>query len=210
MKLRKIEWLALLIIVLLLVIAAAAVGSVMYREFQAAVAVAPPADAGQTAALTTAQEAYPVAEAAARRWRNDAFLTGVSAVWRQPAEARLQSGKTNWVFSFYSPSARKEYIVPISGRTLGASIIREAKRTPAPLSPANWQVDSPQAIRDFLDHSGRQFLRHNPQANVHLQLATSAQGQPEWRITALSAPDRPTLLYFVSANGNETRIAANP
>ncbi len=211
MKLKKIEWLALLMTVLLLVAATVVVGSVMYREFQTTAAVASPAANETTAAQTTARQAYPAAEAAARRWREDAYLTGASAVWRQPTEAGLQNGKTDWVFSFYSPSAGKEYLVSVSGHTLHTSLIREVGRAPAPLAPAQWQVDSTQALRDFLDHSGRRFLRLNPQANVHLQLAVSAQGKAEWRITALSAPDRPTLLYFVDANGTggETRIAAS-
>jgi len=199
MKLSKAELATLLVLFLAVVVTGLVLVTLVRQQFSTAMAVSQ-----DVASLTTAKDAYPLAEALARRWRDDVQLSRVTAAWRRPTEAQLLSGKTNWAFYFYSPSAQQTIIVSVRGRIVQESGVSPASQAPATISPADWQIDSPQAIRDFLDHGGRQFLQTHPQSNVHLQLLASEAGQVEWSIIALSVPGEPTVQFFLNATGGLT------
>ena len=194
MKFSKAELATLLVLFLAVVVTGLVLVTLVRQQFSMAMAVSQ-----NVASLTTAKEAYPLAEALARRWRDDVRLSRVTAAWRQPTEAQLLSGQTSWAFYFYSPSARQTIIVSVRGQIVQKSRVSSTHQAPTTISPADWRIDSPQAIRDFLDHGGRQFLQTHPQSNVHLQLFVSEAGQVEWSITALSAPGQPTVQFFLNA-----------
>lgn len=194
MRFSRKEKLLLGVMFLALVVTAAILVRFVYQE------VVPRADGPRNLSeYATAAEAYPQAETLARQWRIDAQLSRVTAAWRSPTEEELLSGKTSWAFYFYSPSAGQSYIVSAAGAEVHESRINDEPQAPPLIPLAQWVVDSPQAIRDFLDHGGRQFLQVNAHSNVHLQLLASEDQRVEWNITALSAPGQPTVLFFLNA-----------
>ncbi len=201
MKFSKTEWIISVGAVLGLFLAAIVIVALALGATRR-VSARPPVTLPQqnaAALTTTAKDAYPAAEALARRWHDDAQLSRITAAWRQPTETQLLTGKTSWAFYFYSPSVRETYIVSVAGQTARQSRVSPAPQVPPTISSNYWQVDSPKAIRDFLEHGGRQFLQEHPQSSVHLQLNVSEKGQVEWSVIGLSAPDEPTVVFFLNA-----------
>jgi len=202
MKLTKQEWLVFLATVLGIFLVAIIIGMLVIKAVRyqpAAQTKAQPRPQQAAPALTTAKAAYPPAESLARQWHNDAQLTRVTAAWRQPTEAQLLSGQTSWAFYFYSPAAQESYIVSVTGQSAHASRIGPAVQIRPVILPNYWQVDSPQAIHDFLEHGGREFLQKHPQASVNLQLNVSDAGQVEWSVMGVSTPDQTPVVFFLNA-----------
>lgn len=141
--------------------------------------------------ILTAQEAYPLAEGAARAWQPDAKLSNASSSWGSGATPQeLVEGKTTWGFHFISPSASQFCIVSVVGEEARVIESGSIPRVPILLALADWHVDSPQALSIFLDHGGRDFLAAHADADVHLHLLTRVENETLiWLAIGLSSND---------------------
>ncbi len=194
---KNIEGIALLGTILLFAMAALAVGGILYREYVATTTVIE--EQTYLNALTTGQEAYRLALPKAQAWHDDVVVTGVEAVWRQPASPELLRGKTNWVLYFYSPSAHQTRTLSVVGKTVQINQTNDTDTAPKFIDNNTWQVDSPQAIQTFLQNGGQTFLNSYPHANIHIQLHQAENGGAEWRIMGVISPGKPTMLFYVNA-----------
>lgn len=150
--------------------------------------------------VLTAKEAYPQAEKVAREWRGDARLSSATAAWSRPTVAELTTGRTAWGFSFVSPSAGETAIVTVVGQQAERVQVQRASKVPQLLDAAGWQVDSPKAIRMFLDHGGEGFLRDHPESEIHLRLSTRAEeGTILWLAVGLSADGQSSTFLQIDA-----------
>lgn len=150
--------------------------------------------------VLTAKEAYPRAEKVAREWRNDAWLSSATAAWNRPTVDELMKGQTAWGFSFVSPSAGETAIVTVIGQQAGLVQVQPVSKVPEILDVVGWQVDSPQAIRMFLDHGGEGFLRDYPESEIHLRLSTRAEeGTISWLAIGLSADGQSSSFLQIDA-----------
>ncbi|MBI2865007.1 MAG: hypothetical protein HYX94_10655 [Chloroflexi bacterium] len=173
-------------------------------------------------ATSSAREAYPLAEQAAREWRRDAELRSVRATWHNPNPAELREGKTAWAFYFVSPPGRgltqpegwvprrggklMGYIVTVSeGKAQG---IREGEfpSDGQSLTFVDWKVDSPQALRFFLENGGQDFLAGHAQADAHAILQGAEGGQPPtWELTLLDKQTKTALSLQLDASTGKVR-----
>ena len=150
--------------------------------------------------VLTAREAYPQAEKVAKEWQSDARLSSATAAWSRPTVADLTTGRTAWGFSFVSPSAGETAIVTVVGQQAERVQVQRASKIPELLDVAGWQVDSPQAVRMFLDNGGEGFLRDHPDSEIHLRLSTRAkEGTIFWLAVGLSADGQSSAFLQVDA-----------
>jgi hypothetical protein len=150
--------------------------------------------------VLTAREAYPQAEKVAKEWRDDARLSSATAAWSRPTVAELTTGQTAWGFSFVSPSAGETAIVTVVGQQAERVQVQRVSKVPELLDVAGWQVDSPLAIRTFLDHGGEGFLRDHPDSEIHLRLSTRAEdGTIFWLAVGLSADGQSSAFLQIDA-----------
>lgn len=162
--------------------------------------VGPPGGPTPSYKVLTAQEAYSQAEKVAREWRGDARLSSATATWSQPTVAELTTGQTAWGFSFVSPSAEETAIVTVIGQQTELVQAQQASKVPELLDVAGWQVDSPQAMRMFLENGGEGFLRDHPESEIHLRLSTRAQeGTIHWLAIGLSADGQSSSFLQIDA-----------
>ena len=148
----------------------------------------------------TAREAYPLAQEVALAWQPDAQLTSVTSSWSNVSVDELARGKTTWAFYFLSPSARQAAIISVVGRKATVVQTQRVTKIPALLDATGWRVDSPLAIRNFLDNGGYVFLQEHPDADVHLRLVTQAANQTLlWMAVGLSAADQATIVVQIDA-----------
>lgn len=162
---------------------------------------------GPTATVTevgfTAKTAYPLAEEAAKGWREDAQLLSATAAWGEATEKELASGKTSWGFYFLSPLARQIKAFSVSGESATGTKTFDLTSTPQGIDLSRWQVDSPEAIKIFLDQGGRDFLARYPGAAVHLRLAAQEDGRLVWTASGLSSQDKSTFSLEIDATTGE-------
>lgn len=162
--------------------------------------VGPPGGPTPAYEALTAREAYPRAEKVAREWRGDARLSSATAAWSQPTVAELATGRTAWGFSFVSPSAEETAIVTVIGQQAERVQVQRASKVPELLDAVGWRVDSPQAMRMFLDHGGEGFLRDHPESEIHLRLSTRAEeGTILWLAVGLSADGQSSAFLQIDA-----------
>lgn len=142
--------------------------------------------------VLTAQEAYPLAEGAARAWQPDAKLSNASSSWGNGATPQeLLEGKTTWGFHFISPSTSQFCIVSVMGEEARVIESGSIPKVPVLLELSDWHVDSPQALNVFLDQGGRDFLAAHADTDVHLHLLTSIENETLlWLASGLSPNDR--------------------
>ena len=69
---------------------------------------------------------------------------------------------------------------------------------------ALWQVESPQVLRLFLDHGGRDFLAQYPGATVTLRLGPETDGERlVWLASGIHSADGSTMTLQVDASTGE-------
>ncbi len=171
----------------------------------------PASESPREPTVSTAKGAYPLAERVARKWKLDAELRSVRSTWQNPTPAQLREGKVSWAFYFVSPSSTRGgkvsgYIVSVSGGE--AEGVREGQfaATAKSLIFVDWKVDSPQALKVFLDNGGQDFLASHAQADIHaiLQTAEGAES-PIWEMTALDRQTKATMSLQVDASSGTAR-----
>jgi len=186
----KKEWTILIFLVVLVLAIYGGLLLVVTRGGGARVesAVSRPAPAWKA---LTAREAYPLAREAARAWQPDAQLSMASSAWRGNATSQeLLEGRTTWGFHFVSPATGQFCVISVVGDKAQVVESGDIPRVPVLLEVADWNIDSPQALSLFLEHSGRDFLAAHAGADVHLRLLAGVENETLlWLAVGLPAND---------------------
>ena len=151
----------------------------------------------------TAQTAYPLAEGAAKDWRDDAYLLSATAAWSQATEKGLREGKTSWAFYFLSPLARQIRVFSVTAEGVAGTRTMDALSVPSGIDPSRWQVDNPEVIRLFLEQGGQGFMEQHPDASLHLRLAADEDGRLVWMASSLSSGSKENLSVKIDAQTGE-------
>lgn len=157
----------------------------------------------------TAKEAYPSALKAAQAWQGDAQLVSANASWRDLAAEELLDAEVAWAFTFFSPLARQIRILSVTPNA--AEAVESIDVTPRTrvADVELWQVDSPQVLRAFLDHGGREFLSENPDATASLRLGPGEGGEPlVWLAFGISSGNKSTHTVQVDPTDGQVKSAA--
>jgi len=131
---------------------------------------APTPTAGPTAGavLGSAKEWYPVAEARAKAWQGDAFLTLIEGenvvigIDRYEVQAPFSGQVVSWVYHFFSLSQTKLYFVTVGGGqvtgVLEGELIGLSPELYVGLKPvAEWRVDSTGAVEIAKRELGKKY-----------------------------------------------------
>lgn len=211
---NRLEWiLGILLVVLLGVVAVLAVmfwirpdasgppANSATAIAQRANAIAPtPPFAGQTAKV-----AYAAALQKAQEWHDDAILVNASATWPQgTSQQDLLAGTTTWGFSFYSPQAAS--LATISVVDNQASLVSEtAHQQPAPpLEASGWNLDSRDAIQQFLSEGGVNFIGNNGITTLTAMLSLdNPNNRIEWLLSLFATQTERSFTMRIDATSGE-------
>lgn len=188
----RLEWVLGILLVLLLLIVVGISAMLWFRpevptldENAAANATAVAARDGAStpgAPGRTARIAYVAAQQAGRQWQEDAVLVRAEATWpRDTGVEDLQVGAANWAYTFYSPAAGRTALVTVQDGE--ASLLSESEgKVNQPLANVTgWNVDSQQALTQFLEAGGSAFMREARTTTAIMELSLANENQrPEW------------------------------
>lgn len=150
-------------------------------------------------AAVTARSAFALAQEAALKWREDAYLTSVSASWpRATVEAFRQP--VPWTCQFYSPSAGKVNIISVEGEEARPFRQSYAPYRLSAITLEAWPVDSPQALAGWLNAGGGRFLRTHTLVDVHAALRYDKKvDRVVWYVTGLNSAGEDAFSHAVEA-----------
>ena len=160
----------------------------------------------------TARRQYEQAAAFALGWRADAQLLSCRASWEQTA-INLVGRPVAWNFRFYSPGSQRLYFVVVEpgGAVRAIQHVRPISQPPPAVSLADWQLDSPAALANWLNSGGGAFLGQHAGGTVIAQLSVRAHGQPpQWTVAGYAPDTDETFAVTVDATDGATAIAAKP
>jgi hypothetical protein len=133
----------------------------------------------------SARNQYARAEDAARDWQPDAALVSAATSWSFVSLDDF-SRPVDWTFQFFSPATGRVYTVNVDQTSV--TPIRDTL-SPYELSiidVEHWQIDSYQAINDWLNQGGGTFLKRHPVVDVSIRLAQPRGGAPVWTVVGLT------------------------
>jgi hypothetical protein len=161
--------------------------------------------------VVTARELYPQAEALALAWQPDAQLMSASAAWREPTKARLLTETPSWVFLFYSPAAGQVYRASVTAAGAEGAVDTHLQVTPTLIDPAQWEVDSENAMLLFLSNEGRDFLLRQEVTTVRMRLSAALKpGRLVWMVAALSSAEGTGMSVMVDATSGAVEVSEPP
>jgi hypothetical protein len=162
------------------------------------------------ASEVTARTLYPLALERASAWRVDAQLVSARGVWDKTA-INLVGRPVEWAYRFYSAQARLLYFVTVKpdGRVAGTQHLRTVNQPPG-LPVADWYIDSPAALSNWLNNGGGPFLGSRPGSQVVAQLSVrSAGAAPAWTVVGYDRLKEEYLATTVQAANGETKVISN-
>jgi len=152
----------------------------------------------------TAKDAYPQALQEAQTWQPDADLVSASASWREVTAEQLLEEDASWGFTFFSAQTRQIRVVAVNREGAKGAENVDVPPTVRTVDTASWQLDSPEVLRLFLDHGGRDFLAQHPGATVSLRLGLEEGGERlVWHAFGIYSTDRSTITLSVDANSGD-------
>jgi hypothetical protein len=156
--------------------------------------------AGQTAKM-----AYAAAQRAALNWRDDARLLNASATWPQGAsQQQILSGETTWAFTFYSAASGAFVMISVVENQAAIVSEGEAAQATEPLAASGWQLDSRDAIQQFLEEGGATFMETAGVTNLIIQLNTdNSNGRIEWFVSLFAKQTGSSLNMRIDATSGE-------
>ena len=212
---NRLEWILGIVLIILLAIVAVFSLLLWFRpdgeqptasDSAAAVAVR----ANQIAPTSTfdgqtAKIAFTAAQPVAANWQSDAALLNASATWPQGASSReLIEGETTWSFTFYSPQSKATALISV---VEGAATLVSTGdySAPNPILAANgWQLDSKDAIEQFLTEGGETFINNNGVTNLTMMLSTSSEaGRIQWLVSLFSTQTLRSYTMELDATSGE-------
>lgn len=145
----------------------------------------------------TAKTAYLAALKQAQGWHSPLELVSLSASWPNASLDSLGQAET-WDFSFFSGEHERLYFVVVATDKLvvGRPHPFKLKRPPRLVNPAEWAVDSDQALSIWLNNGGGAFVQTFPENQVEILLRRdNNSNKPIWNIIGVT-PDQSQLLYM--------------
>jgi hypothetical protein len=150
-------------------------------------------------AAVSARSAYLLAQEVALNWREDAYLTSVSSSWPSATMGAFAE-PVSWVFQFYSPSGGKVNLISVAGGEARALRQSFAPYALSAIVPDAWQVDSPQALAEWLNAGGGRFLRAHTLVDVHASLRYDKQSRRlVWYVMGLDSAGADVFSHAVQA-----------
>jgi hypothetical protein len=152
----------------------------------------------------SARNQYARAQDAARAWQPDAALVSAAASWPFAGLDDF-SRPVDWTFQFYSPATGRAYTTNVDQTDV--TPIRET------LSPyalpvidlEQWQIDSYQAVNEWLNQGGGTFLKKNPVVDVSIRLARQHGETPTWTVVGIDDSGEVVQTTRVDARASEVR-----
>jgi hypothetical protein len=173
------------------------------------------AEIAPTATFTgqTAKVAFAAAQRAALAWQNDAALLNATATWNQGAnEQQLLDGEATWGFTFYSPADGA--IATISVIDDQASLVASgaSPQPTQPLDVTGWTLDSRDAIEQFLQEGGTNFIKNEGVTTLTMMLSTENRqqnGRLEWLLSLFATQTGRSLTVRMDATSGEILEVSN-
>jgi hypothetical protein len=146
----------------------------------------------------TARNFYPRADQAARSWHEDARLVSATASWPFVEQGDLAAA-TDWTYQFYSPSRQELYVVNVNVEEVTTIVVTLSPYTLSTIDPAQWHIDSPEALGIWLDYGGDAFLDSHSIVDVSARFRLSEEGRPEWSVVGVVRDTRTFHLVEIDA-----------
>ena len=211
---NRLEWILGIVLAILLVVVAVFSLLLWFRpdDQQAApnseAAIA--AQANQVAPTSvfegqTAKLAFVAAQSVADSWQSDAALLNASATWPQGASTKqLLDGETTWSFTFYSPATGSTALISVVENNATLLSAGRYELTTPLLAASGWQLDSKDAIEQFLAEGGESFINNNGVTNLTMMLSTSSEtGRIEWLVSLFGTQTLRSLTMQLDATSGE-------
>ncbi len=153
----------------------------------------------------TAKVAFAAAQAVAVTWHSDAILLNTSATWPQGSTAQdLLTGETTWSFTFYSPQTSSTALISVVENVATLLSTSQYQAADSVLSATGWQLDSQDAIEQFLAAGGADFIRDNGITTLTIMLSTSNENNRiEWFISLFGDQTLRSLTMRIDATSGE-------
>lgn len=146
----------------------------------------------------TAKAAYMLALQTAQNWQSDVEMVAVSTHWDEATIDNLGSA-TVWDFRFFSAEHGRVFFSAVdlnAQETLGRAHLYKLKIAPHLIDPAEWVIDSDEAISIWANNGGGTFLQNFPNSRVEALLRqTPERGVPVWDIISISS-DQSQIFYL--------------
>jgi hypothetical protein len=133
------------------------------------------------------------------RWQPDAALVSAAASWSFVALDDL-SGPTDWTFQFYSASTQRAYVVNVAEQAVTPIHETLVPYSQSAIAIDRWQVDSHQALNEWLNRGGGAFLKRHPVVDVSIRLARAEGTDPTWAIAGLDQSGQAVQTEYVDAS----------
>jgi len=154
----------------------------------------------------TAQLAYAAAQQTAVSWQPDAVLLSTSGDWPHGVSPQtVDSGATNWIFTFYSPATGKVTSITVIENEAKQLSSGEYKPQNNLVEAGSWKIDSNHAMQTFLAEGGSDFIRREGATTVNINFTTDNPNQQIiWNIVAF-APNTSNL-FSIQIDANSGQI----
>jgi hypothetical protein len=149
----------------------------------------------------TALSLYPLAQEAALAWESDVQFVSASTTWNHASIAELEQ-PVEWIYRFYSPGLKRILFVIVTPEQV--VIVRphlaKVRRELRIVEPDRWQMDSPEAITNWLNNGGGEWLQQATDRIVSAQLTQDLKtNSPAWTISGLNPETGQSVVYTVKA-----------
>jgi len=154
----------------------------------------------------TAKTAYLAALNQAQSWQSDVEIVALSSRWPQADIQNLGRAEV-WDFRFYSAERNRIYfaiVTPGQEEVAGRAHLYKLKSSVNLIDPANWVIDSDEAISIWANNGGGLFLENFPGSSVELLLRQAPDiEKPVWDIIGLGADQTEIFYLTIDATNGE-------
>ena len=153
------------------------------------------------ASQITARSLFPAAQPAARAWENDVRFVSASATWNHASLEDLEK-PTEWIYRFYSPGLQRILFVIVTPdqQVVVRPHLEKTRREFRIINPDQWQMDSPEAVTNWLNNGGGEWLKYATDRVVSAQLTQDLKiNAPVWTISGLNPETGDSVVYTVPA-----------
>ena len=153
----------------------------------------------------TAQIAFAAAQKTAVSWQPDAALLNASATWPQGSTRQdLLSGETTWSYTFFSPETDKTALISVLGNEASMVMQGTLNQPAQPVNPGGWTLDSTDAIKQFLNEGGTDFMNNEGVTSLMMTLTADPEnGRVQWLIQLAATQALRILTMRIDATSGE-------
>ncbi|MCP4363007.1 MAG: PepSY domain-containing protein [Chloroflexi bacterium] len=143
----------------------------------------------------SAKTMYLLAQQEAQNWQSDVDLVASSTRWSNASLDDLgQAGI--WDFRFFSDKSDRIFFTFVTPEkeVISRANINKLRKPPYLINPADWVLDSNEAISIWVNNGGGAFLEAFPENQVEV-LLRQTEPRPVWDIVGISA-DQSQVVYL--------------